>query len=436
MSIAQLEVAGEGGFCRTSVENVNASVVSPKEDHADAAAFAALPTDETKLPWQIHHAQNRALSAKGIPLRARHLLAELARTVDRHRPLASIFAKRKRMSERAQLPPRTLCRALVDLEDAGLITRKAQRRLDDGPMKGTFDGVHLNLTEKAAVLLGLLKQEVAHGSTPASKGSDGSVDDQVAHGSFDLEQADDRAGNGFTKPHAEVAHGAYIRDLSPASQKRQPGQVPADLERLRSLGFREFLIFKLMREAREQGKRLSEVVEACWHGLKKANRPICYLQSLLRSNVDFGYQVRQKAAEQAAKRDAAAERDDAAAFAQQHAGETFVDAKGERLLVVDGEGQGASIRSASEDAARQVAGAWLVDFVRAVRSGLWRLADAADVEAFEQARRAHTAATERQRPTPGGPIEAKVTPREVGKGHLAALRGMMRGLSVPKLSAA
>jgi hypothetical protein len=62
--------------------------------------------------------------------------------------------------------------------------------------------------------------------------------------------------------------------LSTAFQNRQPGQVPADLQRLLTLGFSKFLIFGLMRDARERGKRLSDVVQATWHGLKRADRPV------------------------------------------------------------------------------------------------------------------------------------------------------------------
>ncbi|CAB3770773.1 hypothetical protein [Paraburkholderia humisilvae] len=392
MYIAQHLVAGEeGGFCRDSHENVNASVVFPGEDHAGADAFAALPTDETKLPWQVHHAQHRASNARGLPNRARDLLAELARTVDHRRPLSAIFAKRRRIAERAQLTSRTLCRALADLEEAGFITRKAQLRLDDGPMKGTFDGVHLHLTEKAAVLLGLINPEVAHGSTPAHKASDGSEDSRTAQGLNGFEQADDDAGNGFAEPHAKVAHGAYIRDLSPvAFQKRQPGQVPADLERLRSLGFSKFLIFGLMRDAREQGKRLSDVVQATWHGLKRSDKPICYLRSLLKRDVDFGAVARAREAAHAAERNAVAERDAADALVRSVGAQTFVDESGEQLARVDPDGVSMFVSRVDESGERVAAGPWQIGFAAAVRTGRIRVATEADLKAFAQARRRHT----------------------------------------------
>ena len=51
-------------------------------------------------------------------------------------------------------------------------------------------------------------------------------------------------------PSANVADGAIYKDLFPASQKRQPGTLPAGSQRLTSLGFHEFLVFKLMTEAK------------------------------------------------------------------------------------------------------------------------------------------------------------------------------------------
>ena len=94
------------------------------------------------------------------------------------------------------------------------------------------------------------------------------------------------------RPSATVADGAIYKDLFPKNQKRQPGTLPLDLQRLLSLGFHKFLVFKLMREAKQHGKLLTEVVEVTWEHLSAAKRPISYLRSLLRSPVDFGHQLR------------------------------------------------------------------------------------------------------------------------------------------------
>jgi hypothetical protein len=410
MSIAQHQVAGEGGFCRTSNENVNASVVSQTREHSDAAALSA---DNTTLPWVIHHAQARAQSIAELPQRARNVLAALARTVDAKRPYAAIFAGRALLTGRSGLSERTFYRGLADLEALGLIRRPCQLRIATEGYEGRFGRAHLHLTELAATLLGLVEPAVvpspAEPAKPYSAGAEPSATG-----------ADDARDPAFPEPSATVADGAIYKDLSPASsQKRQPGQVPADLERLRSLGFRKFLIFKLMREAREQGKRLSEVVEACWHGLKKAAKPICYLQALLRSNVDFGFQVRQRNAERDAARDAAAERDAAASVARQVGGQRFVDAKGEQMLDVDADGQGAAVTSVHEGVARRLPSTWAVEFTRALRSGLWRLAGEGDTEAFAEARRARHAART--------PVAEVPTDPAAARDRLASLKALLRG---------
>jgi hypothetical protein len=415
MSIAQHQVAGEGGFCAASDENVNASVVSQTREHSDAAALSA---DNTTLPWIIHHAQARAQSIAEIPQRARNVLAALARTVDALRPYAAIFAGRELLTDRAQQSERTFYRSLLDLEAAGLIRRAGQLRFVTEGYEGRFGRTYLHLTERAAILLGLVKPaSVPLPAEPAKPYASGAEPSATA--------AEDTRDPAFAEPTANVADGTYIRDLSPdAFQKRQPGLVPSDLERLRSLGFSKFLIFKLMREAREQGKRLSEVVEACWHGLKKAVKPICYLQALLRSNVDFGFQVRQRNAERDATRDAAAERDAAAVLARQVAGQQFVDAEGGRLLAVDSDGQGAAVTTVDEGVPRRMSSAWAIGFRRERTAGLWRVASDADLEAFAQMRRQQVTAV-----APSEPVERVLTATVAG--HLASLRAKLRAVSLP-----
>ena len=133
---------------------------------------------------------------------------------------------------------------------------------------GLFGRAYLQLTERAAALLGYFR-------TPAHATSAKRPVANLCRGS--RLQAPDRSMLSFTDPSAKLADGGIYKDLSPTPfQKRQPGQVPEDLQRLRSLGFIDFLIFKLMREARENGKRLSDVVEATWDHLKAAKAPINY----------------------------------------------------------------------------------------------------------------------------------------------------------------
>jgi hypothetical protein len=409
MSIAQRSVAGEGETCPSADESGRASVSSPAGEDRDAAALHAFATDATNLPWLVFRAAFRAAHVDGLTARARALLAALARTVDATRPYAAIYARRELLNDRALLSRRTLYRALDDLETAGLIRRAGQLRITSEGYEGQFGRTYLHLTDRATILLGLVEPPAP---APAHNGSpeQAAQDTTSAH-----------AGSTFPQPGATVARGADNKDLLPgSSQKRQPGQLPADLERLRTLGFSKFLIFGLMRDARQHGKRLSDVVEATWTHLKKASRPICYLRSLLRSPVDFGYQLRARQAEVTAKRNAEAEREDALRFASDAAGQTYIDAAGTRRLDIDSDGRGATVRIAGEGTLRHEAGDWPLRFLRAVRAGALRAAAPADLEAFACAGRPAPAAAPLETPAP-----RSVTP--LVSTHLAGLRALLHG---------
>jgi hypothetical protein len=190
------------------------------------------------------------------------------------------------------------------------------------------------------------------------------------------------------------------------------------------LGFREFLIFRLMREAREQGKRLSDVVEATWEHLRKAKRPICYLRALLRSTADFRFQIRSRDAERDAAQAAVAEQHLAETLVAQSAGKTFIDASGQHKLVIDGDGTSLSVYHAEEGIARRDAGQWQIRFAKALRDGQLRIATDVDLEAFAQARRLASA------PVAQPPAEVPRVTTGAGAHHLALLKTTLRGCSL------
>ncbi|MDR5784578.1 Replication protein O [Caballeronia sp. LZ065] len=352
MSIAQRFVAGEG------------------EAHPeDSAALTAFRCDSTNLPWIIFRAAFRAAHIEQIPPRARAVLSALARTVDAMKPFGAIFARRELLTGRALQSMRTFYRSLDDLEVAGLIERRPQGRYVEA---GLFGRAYLHLTEHAASLLGLVEPSRTHENKPAQAPS--STTPALAQPSLSV-------------PSANVADGGIYKDLSPSVfQKRQPGQLPADLQRLRTLGVFDFLIFKLMREAREHGKRLSDVVEATWDHLKLAKAPINYLRALLRNPVDFALQVRRRTADHHAEQADAQQRADAQALALQHAGRTFIDADSARQFVIGAGGDSLTIFSLTERIGRQAAG-WMPSFATALASGKLRPATALDLERFAHAQR-------------------------------------------------
>ncbi|SAL80967.1 hypothetical protein AWB67_05727 [Caballeronia terrestris] len=370
MSIAQRFVAGEG------------------EAHPeDRAALTAFRCDSTNLPWTTFRAAFRAAHIEEIPSRARAVLSALARTVDAAKPFAAIFARRELLTGRALQSMRTFYRSLDDLELAGLIDRRAQSRYVEA---GLFGRAYIHLTARAAEILGLVEQSEA----PSPKAAESS----------------------FDHPSARLADGGIYKDLNPSIfQKRQPGQVPEDLQRLRTLGFLDFLIFKLMREAREHGKRLSDVVEVTWNHLKLAKAPINYLRSLLRSTVDFSLQIRQRndlTAEEQARLKRAME---AEQLARQSAGQTFVDASCRYKYVIDEDGENMVVYALDEGIGRQAAG-WKEAFATARARGQIRVATESDRQRFGQTCRF---ASEPEQGSERPPVTAQI------RAHIAELRSLL-----------
>ena len=369
MSIAQHSVAGEG----------NAYPFDRGDTHVDVdqEALSQFTCDTTNLPWIIFRAAFRAEHLSGLPARARALLAALARTVDADRPYAAIFARRELLTGRALQSMRTFYRGLDDLETAALIHRPPQRRHGE---VGLFGRAYLHLTPKAAALLGL----VATASTDSAATENSGASNASTTG-VDLNTVDpdtppriatpDVAGSGTSGiaadlPSANVADGGIYKDLFPnAFQKRQPGKLPADLERLRPLGFRQFLIFKLMREARQHGKRLSDVVDVVWEHLREAQAPIAYLRKLLTVPVDFAFQRRaqQAAADevQAAMRDA----EHVQEAITRCAGRTFFDAQAQRRLSVAPDAAVLTVLDAREPRERVTVTGWQASFVAGLEAG-------------------------------------------------------------------
>jgi hypothetical protein len=408
MSIAQRFVAGEGDLHPTALDL--------QLDISDSAALAAFHCDPVNLPWVIFRAAFRASHIEQLPQRARAVLAALARTVDAGQPYAAIFARRELLTGRAMQSMRTFYRSLDDLEAAGFIDRRAQSRYVEA---GLFGRAYLHLTERAASLLGLTDDP----SVPSSKSVTASIQTPLP---AVVVQAGSGLTSSFSDPSANVADGPIYKDLIPnVFQKRQPGQVPEDLLRLRALGFIDFLIFKLMREAREHGKRLSDVVEATWQHLKVAQAPINYLRALLRNPVDFGQQLRRQMAERVEEQN----RHDRVAFAEtvaiQSAGQTYVNLAGGFQYLVAADGQSMTVHSLEEGIARQAAGSWKEMFADARSRGLIRPASHTDMELFKQALRPQDLAAS----LPNGAGEARTDKSKVTaqvRDHIAGLRSILR----------
>jgi hypothetical protein len=346
MLIAQHLVAGEGDD-RPQLSGVDSAVL----DHEALENFVC---DRSNLPWIVFRAAHRANHIAAIPSRSRALLAALARTVDAHRPYAAIFARRELLTGRALQSMRTFYRSLDDLAAAGLVVRAPQKRYGDA---GLFGRAYIHLTEKTAMLLGFVEE-----AKPAASDEEPSTVATNSPESTSL-SIDDLS---LDRPSATLADGAIYKDLFPKNQKRQPGTLPQDLKRLLALGFHEFLIFKLMREAKQHGKLLSDVVEATWNHLSIAKRPISYVRSLLRSPVDFGQQLRAREIKIQEKRYVAAKVRAVEEIAQRHAGEVFYDEGTTRRFEISIDATEITIRDCREPRARISTSGWKADFVTAL----------------------------------------------------------------------
>jgi hypothetical protein len=352
MLIAQLSVAGEGDLYPSPHPDDSVDIDSINTDQTALDEFLA---GQSNLPWVVFRAAHRAANFPALPARARAVLAALARTVDANRPYAAIFARRELLTGRAMQSMRTFYRSLDDLEAAGLIERVPQKRFGTA---GLFGRAYLHLTEKSAIVLGYISP------SSAQKPSGPQPDETLSSNAERVNEPD----HSFSSPCVTVADGAIYKDLFPKNQKRQPGDLPADLQRLLSLGFRQFLIFKLMREAKAHAKLLSDVVEATWEHLRNAKRPISYLRALLRSPVDFGHQIRAKrlAAERLAEEKARVASIDAAVL--QCAGHTFIDSANTRLITVSSAADSITVHHCREARPRVATGQWAAAFVAALNA--------------------------------------------------------------------
>jgi hypothetical protein len=349
MLIAQRFVAGEGDDRPSPLE-----IDFPNLDNEAREDFAC---DRSNLPWIVFRAAHRANHIAAIPSRSRALLAALARTVDAQKPYAAIFARRELLTGRALQSMRTFYRSLDDLAEVGLIVRAPQKRHGDA---GLFGRAYIHLTDKAAELLGFVEEKnpPVLAETPKSTSE-----------SPTKPEADAQKDPLLIRPSATVADGGIYKDLFPKNQKRQPGTLPLDLQRLLSLGFHKFLVFKLMREAKQHGKLLTDVVEVTWEHLRAAKRPISYLRSLLRSPVDFGHQLRCHHAKIRERRTRSNEIKVIDDLAARHAGQIFFDEAINRRFEISADGSELSIRDCREPCARVSTAGWKLDFATALRAG-------------------------------------------------------------------
>lgn len=351
----------------------------------DSAALPLSSGEAMNLPWPTLRAAERAVQYPGLMQRARLVLRALARTVDHRHPADKIYARRALLHERATISERTFFRALTDLEEAGLIVRYEHWSTHG---KAGFNRAYISFTLDAIDALynngdkrlapggKVAKSYRANNERPWSSADaangDGCQSSKTQTSVTHVVDCAGRESEPITYTHlgagpATMAE-AIKEDLYQSKQERQPGALPADLQRLLGLGFRKFFVFKLMREARECGKRLSDVVRVAWEHLSQARSPISYLNALLRSSTDFRAMAQHREFRDSQNKAAQRDRVQQAEFTRALANKCFVDARHKRRFEVSSDGAVVSIHEPGQPV-RSAGGAWHETFVRALRQG-------------------------------------------------------------------
>jgi hypothetical protein len=197
------------------------------------------------------------------------------------------------------------------------------------------------------------------------------------------------------------------------------------------LGFHKFLVFKLMREAKQHGKLLTEVVEVTWEHLSAAKRPISYLRSLLRSPVDFGHQLRSHHAKIQERRTRFKEIKAVDDLVARHVGQVFYNEATNRRFEISAEGSEIAIRDCREPRARVSAAGWKPDFAAALRAGhLLRASPSHDAAFAEKCTSVPSVASVRVRaerdPKEGARSNIKLAPTAAISARLQDMKQLLR----------
>lgn len=215
------------------------------------------------LPPKIQRAITRLMDpALQVELSApeRVAMAALLRRVEAKDGRAQFWVRRCNLAELFGKVERTVTNWLNALEDQGLISKEQGRT-----RWGNFSCVTVHLTDLAVKLFGLDQQL----STPEQQNRK-----KIAAGHKGC----------FTEGEQP-----YQGHLPPARTfvKTVDNSVPADCAPLLDLGVTAAGIFKLMKIARTQSKRLGIVIEARLEAIKQSRTPFAYVTKLLRDNVDY-----------------------------------------------------------------------------------------------------------------------------------------------------
>lgn len=215
------------------------------------------------LPPKIQRAITRLMDpALQVELSApeRVAMAALLRRVEAKDGRADFWVRRCNLAELFGKVERTVTNWLNALEDQGLISKEQGRT-----RWGNFSCVTVHLTDLAVKLLGLDQQL----STPEQRNRK-----KIAGGHKGCFTEGEQPYQG----HLPAA-GPFVRTVD--------NSVPADCAPLLDLGVTAAGIFKLMKIAKAESKRLGTVIEARLEAIKQSHTPFAYVTKLLRDHIDY-----------------------------------------------------------------------------------------------------------------------------------------------------
>lgn len=222
---------------------------------------------ERDLPALLQRALARLLRRTGeiakLSRTEREVLSEVIRCADRRDLLAPIFVRRTTLAERLSCSEPTVTRALSALVHKGWITRDQVKSRRRGFQVGSIE-----LTPQALLWLEMPSPDPVR----QPEAQNGALrESQMSHALLDPKEQSKR----------------QPADAAPSTSRPRPGEVPATLQWLVTIGLSKWAVFRLMRCARDAGALLEDVVTACRDQIARANNPFAYLTKLLGLDRDW-----------------------------------------------------------------------------------------------------------------------------------------------------
>ena len=261
----------------------------------DTAGAELVSTKPRNLPNRILRAIDGALNIQGLPKCVRPTLAAICRFVSQSEPFATIFAHKETIAKRTGSSEETIYRHLRKLKTLDLISVLDQERKS---RNGRFAVSRIRLTKKAAMLLGLIPNEedifteepvqptttiqasmsAINRVNTAKIASANTPEIAVIHSTPSVKMTD---GHTLSEP--------TLSNYQPPQPVHTKNGLPMDLAWMTGNGLSKAGIFGLMGLAKQNKKRLSDIVTVLHERIKdlKGRALFAYVASICKGPSDF-----------------------------------------------------------------------------------------------------------------------------------------------------